>query len=126
MQKWVPLLFLLLVGCKTASQPEIGMDDVPVPKEFHPTLGWMDRGPSHYERYLGMFREGYWDCIKDYMQDINYVPQKSDREANGWMSEIEGYADGYRAAEKDMNRNINHFGKARTSQFLKRVKAGGF
>src|SRR5258708_5486577 len=42
------------------------MGDVPVPKYFHPTLGWLEKSPSHYERYLQMFREGYWDCVMNY------------------------------------------------------------
>ena len=90
MRKWIPLLLLLIAGCKT-QKPSIGMGDVPVPKYFHPTLGWLEKSPSHYERYLQMFREGYWDCVMKYIEDINYVPQKSDRYANGWMSAIAGY-----------------------------------
>src|SRR5213593_2256218 len=78
MLKWIPFLLVLLVGCSTAKQPSVGMGDVPVPKLFHPTLGWLDKSPSHYERYLEMFRRGYWDCTTKYMEDINYVPKKSD------------------------------------------------
>ncbi len=116
---------VLLVGCSTPKQPSIGMGDVPVPKMFHPTLGWLDRSDSHYERYLGMFRRGYWDCIMKYMEDINYVPKNSDGYACGWMSEVAGYADGYAAAERDMNRNIKRFGKVRTAEYLKEVAEGG-
>jgi hypothetical protein len=101
------------------------MDDVPVPKGFHPSLNWIDEAPSHYERYLGMFRHGYWDCIKKDIEDINYVPQESDRYANGWLSEIAGYNDGYLAAEKDMQRNIKRFGKVRTAKYLKEIADGG-
>ena len=126
MLKWIPFLLLLLVGCTTAKQTSIGMGDVSVPKLFHPTLGWLDRSDSHYERYLGMFRRGYWDCIMRYIEDINYVPKKSEREnAVGWLSEIVGYADGYVAAEKDMDRNIKRFGKQRTAAYLKEVEEGG-
>jgi hypothetical protein len=116
---------ILLAGCSTPKQPEIGMDDVSVPKEFHPSLGWIDETPSHYERYLEMFRRGYWGCIKEYIQDIDYVPKKSDCYANGWLSEIAGYNDGYLAAEKDMQRNLRRFGKARTAKYLKEVWDGG-
>ncbi len=68
-----------------------------------------------------MFRQGYWDCIKRYIGDINYVPQKSDAYANGWMSEVMGYSDGYQRAERDMERNIRLFGKERTARYLKDV-----
>ena len=125
MRNWTPLVLILFLGCSTPKQPEIGMDDVLVPKDFHPSLGWIDEAPSQYERYLGMFREGYWDCIKAYIKDINYIPQKSDRDANGWMSEIAGYNDGYIAAEKDMERNIQRFGRPRTAKYLKDVSDGG-
>jgi hypothetical protein len=125
MRKWIPFLFVLLAGCRSPKQPEIGMGDVHVPKVFHPNLGWIDRSPSHYERYLEMFRKGYWDCISKYMEDINYVPLKSDYYACGWLSEVAGYSDGYGAAEKDMERNIKRFGKARTAEYLKEVADGG-
>jgi hypothetical protein len=118
------ILLFLTVGCKTQNQPSIGMDTVRVPKEYQTSLGWIDKAPSQYERYLGMFREGYWDCIMKYLEDMNYVPTKADRDANGWISEIEGYQDGYRAAERDMERNIQRFGKDRTLRYLKTVCGG--
>src|SRR5215471_1029902 len=116
---------LLVVGCRTQKQPAIGMGDVRVPSEFHPTLDWLDKAPSHYERYLGMFREGYWDCVTKYHEDVNYTLKKSDTYANGWLSEVAGYADGYIAAERDMQRNIRLFGKERTAKYLQEVWDGG-
>lgn len=100
------------------------MGDVRVPSMFRPTLNWLDRAPSHYERYLEMFRDGYWDCIAKYHDDINYVFQKPDSYANGWMSEVAGYDDGYKAAEKDMQRNIKRFGKERSAKYLQEVWLG--
>lgn len=118
------LLLVLAAGCATPTQPKIGGGDVPVPKHFHPYLNWVDQSPSDYERYLSMYRQGYWDCAKMYAKDINYIPQKSDTYASGWGSEIEGYADGYIAAEKDVNRNIKQFGRARVSPYLKEIFEG--
>ena len=71
-----------------------------------------------------MFRQGYWNCIAKYVEDINYVSKKSDSYANGWMSEIAGYSDGYAAAERDMQRNIKRFGKERTAKYLKEIWEG--
>lgn len=125
MRNLLILISVLLAGCSTTNQPELGRDIVNVPKYYPPTLGWIDEAPSQYERYLMMYRQGYWDCVKKYIQDINYIPQKSDTYANGWMSEIQGYSDGYVAAEKDMASNLKRFGKARTAQYLQVVKEGG-
>ena len=36
MRALIPFLLVLLVGCSTPKQPEVGMDDVSVPKAFHP------------------------------------------------------------------------------------------
>lgn len=121
MRKWIPLLFVLLLGCAAPRQPEIGNVRIHVPKEFPISIGWVDKTPTHYERYLEMFRNGYWDCVLKYYENINYVLQKPDTYANGWMSEIAGYADGYYAAEKEMQRNLKLFGKERTAAYLKRI-----
>jgi hypothetical protein len=117
------LTCLVLAGCATPREPTIGRGegDINVPKCFHPTFGWIEEAPSPYERYLEMYRQGYWACIERYTQDINYIPKKSDAYGNGWPSEIEGYGDGYTAAEKDMARNLKLFGKERTKQYLKEV-----
>jgi hypothetical protein len=116
---------LLVIGCRTQEHPKIGMGDVHVPSEFHPTLNWLDKPKSHYERYLEMFREGYWNCITKYHENINYMLKKPDTYANGWLSEVAGYADGYMAAERDMQRNIRLFGKERTAKYLRDVWDGG-
>ncbi len=111
MRKWIPILFLLMAGCQTPKQPQVGMNDVHVPKVFHPSLNWIDEAPSHYERYLGMFRQGYWDCIKRYIENIDYVSQKSDAYACGWLSEVAGYSDGYTAAERDVKKTSKGSGR---------------
>ena len=72
-----------------------------------------------------MFRDGYWDCVTKYHEDIDYVFQKSDSYACGWMSEVAGYGDGYKAAERDMQRNIKRFGKERTATYLQEIWDGG-
>ena len=72
-----------------------------------------------------MFRQGYWDCIERYIEDINYVSKKSDSYANGWLSEIAGYGDGYVAARRDVQKNIKRFGKERTAKYLKEIGEGG-
>ena len=75
-----------------------------------------------YEGYFEMYRQGYWDCIGRYAQDINYVPKKSDRDnAGGWLYEVQGDSDGYKAAEKDMAQNLKRFGKAQMAQYLKQL-----
>jgi len=125
MRKLIPLLLLALAGCSTPNQPEIGRADIHVPKMFHADSGWIDRAPSQHERYLQMFREGYWDCINRYVESIDYVPKASDSYANGWMSEVAGYSDGYFAAMQDVQKNIMRFGKQRTAAYLKSIAAGG-
>jgi hypothetical protein len=62
--------------------------------------------------------------MRRYSEDIGYVPKGTDRAACGWMSEVAGYADGYVAAQQDVERNIKRFGKDRTAQYLKKVENG--
>lgn len=121
---WILLSLVLLAGCSTPNQPEVGMGEVPIPKRYHPDLIYMDMGPSDHERYLDAYERGYWDCIIRYCKDINYVPKDSDSYGNGWGSEVEGYGDGYTAAEKDMARNFRRFGRVRTAQYLEKVWEG--
>jgi hypothetical protein len=123
MKKWIILIPLLISGCRTPSQPELGNRDIKVPKYWHPTVGGIyGMEPSTaYQAYFGMYRHGYWDCIGRYAQDINYVPKESDAYGNGWAYEVQGYGDGYVAAEKDMARNLKRFGKARMAQYLKQL-----
>ncbi len=85
-------LFLLLAvaGCSTPKQSEIGRGEIHVPSEFHADLGWIVEGSNDHQRYMEMYKSGYWDCIKMYISDINYIPKKSDTYADGWMSEIMG------------------------------------
>lgn len=109
---------LTIVGCVAAKQPEVGQVDIHVPKMFRHGVGWGTYGSSDYERYLEMFRHGYWQCIENYTKDINYVSKESDYIANGWGSEVSGYSDGYAAAERDMQKNIKRFGKDRTAKYL--------
>lgn len=98
---------------------------VHVPKMFPLGVGWIDEAPTDYERYLEMFRQGYWQCIRNYAGDINYVSKESDYIANGWGSEISGYSDGYSAAEMDMQKNIRRFGKDRTARYLRSIWQDG-
>ena len=119
------IVLLALSGCSTPKQPEIGRGEIHVPSAFHADPGWMDEGDSDYERYMQMYKKGYWECVKTYIANINYVPKKSDTYASGWMSEILGYSDGYFAAERDMKRNFARFGKPRTAEYLKLVADGG-
>jgi hypothetical protein len=85
---------------------------------FRHGVGWFLDVPTDYERYLDMFRRGYWQCIENYAEDINYINKPSDFMASGWGSEVSGYADGYKAAERDMQKNIKRFGKDRTAKYL--------
>jgi len=124
MKKWIILISLLLAGCRTSSQPELGDSEIKVPKYWHPTVaGIFDfEQRTAYEGYFEMYRHGYWDCIGRYAQDINYVPKESDGDnACGWLYEVQGHVDGYTAAEKDMARNLKRFGKARMAQYLKEL-----
>ncbi len=68
-----------------------------------------------------MFRRGYWQCIENYAEDINYVNKPSDFIACGWGSEVSGYSEGYKSAENDMQRNIKRFGKDRTAKYLRSI-----
>jgi hypothetical protein len=122
MPRTFAFLLLLLAGCATPKSPEVGRVDVQVPAMFRHGIGALNvDAPTDYERYLVSFRSGYWDCIRRYVEDINYAPRDSDSYGNGWASEVSGYGDGYQAAERDMQRNFERFGKERTAQYLKDV-----
>jgi hypothetical protein len=47
------------------------------------------------------------------------VSKESDGYGNGWAFEVEGYADGHTAADRDVRKNIERFGKERTAAYLK-------
>jgi hypothetical protein len=124
MKKWIILVSLLIAGCRTPSEPELGNRDIKVPRYWHPIVGGIyDFEPrTAYEGYFEMYRHGYWDCIGRYAQDINYMPKKSDSDnASGWLYEVQGYSDGYKAAEKDMAHNLKRFGRAHMTQYLKQL-----
>ena len=120
------MLLVLLAGCSTPKQPEVGRGTIHVPKEFKPSLGWIGVPTTQYEFYLESYRAGYWDCIENYIGNINYVSTKSDYDKQvGWGSQVFGWQDGYAAAEKDMHRNFERFGKKRTAEYLKEIADGG-
>ncbi len=126
MRKWIPIFLVFLVGCSTPKQPEVGRGTIHVPKEFKPSLGWIGVPTTQYEFYLESYRAGYWDCIENYIGNINYVSTKSDYDKQvGWGSQVFGWQDGYAAAEKDMHRNFERFGKKRTAEYLKEIADGG-
>jgi hypothetical protein len=115
-----------LSGCSTPKQPKVGGGIIHVPKEYEPNLGWIGVATTDYEFYLESYREGYWDCIQNYIGNIEYVSTASDYDKQvGWMSQITGWQNGYSAAERDMHSNIERFGKKRTAEYLKEIADGG-
>jgi hypothetical protein len=92
---FVSVILLGLAGCTTPQRPELRNVRLHVPSCFRYSVGAFDKSPSHYERYLEGFREGYWDCIWNYTRNIDYVSTESDyNDANGWISKIDGYRRG--------------------------------
>ena len=118
------LVLLTLAGCVVPTHPRVGREHVVVPKEFSASSGWIDGAPSDCERYLQMYRQGYWDCIRRFMSNIRFAPKDSDRIANGWPSEVSGYKDGFLAAQSDVEFDITQFGQELTTRYLKKVGTG--
>ena len=111
----------MLAGCVTPKEPEVGQIDIRVPAMYRHGVGSIIDAPSDYKRYLYNFRNAYWQCVQNYAENINYISKPGDYIGNGWPSEVDGYYDGYKAAEKDVRRNIKEFGKDRTAKYLYKV-----
>ena len=125
MRRYLPLILLCLAACETPTQPKLGRAHVQVPRIFAATSGWIDGAPSDCERYLSMYRQGYWECVRKYTENIDYQPAPSDYIASGWGSEVTGFSDGYGAANEDIQKDLRRFGKERTAVYLKEVENGG-
>ncbi|MFC1582861.1 hypothetical protein ACFL4W_04915 [Planctomycetota bacterium] len=76
-------------------------------------------GVSSLERYVGAYEQAWWNCIEKYHKDINHVFKKSDAYGNGRLSAIEGWHDGFMAAEEHMQRLISTYGKKATDEHLR-------
>ena len=107
----------ILVGCAKPTSPEFGKQETKVPKQFRNAVGWQSH--SEYQNYVDGFNKGYWKCIQNHVNDIDYKDTESDKIIIGHGSTIGGYSDGYEQAQKEIEKNISVFGKETTHQFIK-------
>ena len=78
-------------------------------------------GQSPASRYVDAYNSAWWQCIQRYAQAIDYQPTWKDRAGVGWSSEIEGYADGYKAAERRVQGLRTRLGPAKTQALLQQA-----
>jgi hypothetical protein len=113
------VLSIFLFGATSKQAPDIFNPPVriQVPKQFREGVGWRNL-PSDYEMYLDAYRRGWWHCVENYVNDINYVSSQSDTMISGRGSEISGFVTGFEEAEKRIKKLIARFGKEVTLKYL--------
>lgn len=119
------LLLCLGVACLPGCGEAIGVarmshDEVRVPTRFRGARVCVGDISDH-ERYVRAYEEGWWDCVRLYVRDIDYITRETDRAASGWPSAVEGYADGFREAEGQIKQNIEHYGRKDAREALRRI-----
>ena len=111
---------LVFGGCAEMSAPVLVHDTVRVPVRFQGARGAAGDISDH-ERYLAAYEDGWWQCLANYLEDIDYHPTETEKAGNGWPSEWEGRADGFNDAERQVESLIRRFGKTKTREALKKM-----
>jgi hypothetical protein len=111
---------VVLTGCSTCNAPRFVHDTVRVPQRFQGARACVGDISDH-ERYVEAFEDGWWDCISFFVDDIDYHSTAFDRAENGWPSAVEGYADGFNDAERQVLSNVRRYGKVRTRQAIQAI-----
>jgi hypothetical protein len=119
------ILTIFLFGNANKQEPDLFKPPVQiqVPKQFQEGIGWRDL-PSDYEMYLEAYRRGWWQCVENYVKNIDHVSDRSYTMMSGHGSEISGFSSGYEEAEKRIKMLIEKFGKEETLKYLLTIWEG--
>jgi len=115
------LIFLvpvLLAGC--ISKPPLSLEHIINVPDLHRWGGSLhhDLGKNTF-RYNDSFEQAYWQCIKEYTEDIDYEFDESHTHGNGWASAIFGYHDGYIQAHERVQALLKSYKKGIVHNHLK-------
>ena len=115
---------LFLSGCATAidreESGELLAHQIVIPKVYR----WGAVNPnftSSAERYLYAYDGAWWACIRDFAANINYQPTQRDHAGNGWPAAVDGYSDGYSAAETKVKEIRQRFGDRKAQELLQQA-----
>jgi hypothetical protein len=73
---------------------------------------------SDQERYIQRYEDGWWECIKRHLHDINDIQTEDTITTSGWGVEISGFYDGYHDCRLRILNMIAHLGVKKTVNLL--------